>query len=170
MKDLIRIGRLRALLCFSLSVLMAFFCASDAWARDLEQAEIEEGYRSGWDHIEISISSQHVIHYVKGEIHCESDCVTGTRGSKDTPVGLFHITEKLPGTYLQPRGGSKVWVDRWMRLTSDGVGLHDATWRSAFGGDIYTRSGSHGCINLPKDFAFALYNEVPRGYPVLIEP
>ena len=49
---------------------------------------------------------------------------------------------------------------RWMRLTNSGIGLHDATWRGRFGGAIYERDGSHGCINLPKTFAYELYDFV----------
>lgn len=49
-----------------------------------------------------------------------------------------------------------------------GVGLHDAKWRSRFGGGIYENDGSHGCINLPAAFAEQLFNKVRRGTPVII--
>ena len=50
-----------------------------------------------------------------------------------------------------------------------GVGLHDLN-RSAYGGDIYMYNGSHGCINLPVDFAKQLFDVVSVGIPVLIIP
>ena len=40
-----------------------------------------------------------------------------------------------------------------------GIGFHDASWRSKFGGTIYQYSGSHGCINLPVDKAKLLYEK-----------
>jgi lipoprotein-anchoring transpeptidase ErfK/SrfK len=46
-------------------------------------------------------------------------------------------------------------------------GMHDATWRSEFGGDIYLTNGSHGCLNLPLDKAAELYNYLYTGYPVI---
>ena len=48
-----------------------------------------------------------------------------------------------------------------------GIGLHDANWRSKFGGTIYQNSGSHGCVNLPPDKAAALYDLVYTGIPVI---
>lgn len=158
------------ILCFVLALSLALIYPKQAIAWDPDPALQEEGCGSGRDYILVSISKQHVYHYKGGEIHCESDCVTGTQGQKDTPLGSFKITEKIPGTYLKPKGGTPVWVNRWMRITSDGVGLHDAPWRSAFGGGIYTARGSHGCINLPSDFAYRLYTEVHVGYPVTIVP
>ena len=41
-----------------------------------------------------------------------------------------------------------------------GIGFHDATWRSAFGGNIYEYSGSHGCVNLPPNAAKSLYGKI----------
>lgn len=42
-------------------------------------------------------------------------------------------------------------VKYWMQVTSSGVGFHDATWQTAFGGTLYQipGTGSHGCINMP---------------------
>ena len=123
----------------------------------------------GSDYVEVDIGAQKVYHVAGGAVHCQSDCVTGTAGRKDTPRGAFYISEKLPGTKLKPKGSTTaVWVDRWMRVTWDGVGLHDAPWRGAFGGGIYLSNGSHGCINLPPAYAFSLYDEVPAGTPVVI--
>lgn len=47
--------------------------------------------------------------------------------------------------------------------------MHDLG-RSAYGGDIYMYNGSHGCINLPYDFAESLFNAVDIGMPVVIIP
>lgn len=118
-------------------------------------------------YIEVSIAKQHLWYYVNGKLKMESNVVTGTRGSHDTPRGIFYISEKIPGKYLTG-DNYKTWVNRWMRLTNRGVGLHDAYWRSSFGGSIYTRSGSHGCVNLPKDFAVRLYDSVDRKTAVVI--
>ena len=54
-----------------------------------------------------------------------------------------------------------------MPFTWDGQGLHDASWRSSFGGSIYSYNGSHGCVNLPVSFASQLYEEAKTGTPVI---
>lgn len=119
-------------------------------------------------YIEVSISDQHVWHYVNGELCCESDCVTGdTTKGRGTPTGVFYVTEKINGKYLKGANYT-TWVNKWMRLTNSGVGLHDAYWRSNFGGNIYKGNGSHGCVNLPKNYAYSLYDEIEVGTPVVI--
>ena len=45
--------------------------------------------------------------------------------------------------------------------------MHDASWRSSFGGNIYKTNGSHGCINLPPSVAQELYSYVEKGTPVI---
>ena len=45
--------------------------------------------------------------------------------------------------------------------------MHDATWRSEFGGTIYKTGGSHGCINLPHSVAKKIYENISAGMPVL---
>ena len=48
-------------------------------------------------------------------------------------------------------------------------GLHDATWRSYFGGTIYEYDGSHGCINMPLSVARRLYETIKVGTMVRIQ-
>ena len=49
----------------------------------------------------------------------------------------------------------------WMPFNG-GIGLHDASWRSKFGGEIYKNSGSHGCVNLPRSVAETIYNNIDK--------
>ena len=46
--------------------------------------------------------------------------------------------------------------------------LHDASWRSRFGGDIYQYAGSHGCVNLPGDKAKELFGLCKVGDVVVV--
>lgn len=109
-------------------------------------------------YVEVSITEQHLWFYKDGELVMNSPVVTGTKGKHDTPKGVYFISEKVNGKNL--RGADYVtWVNKWMRITNRGHGLHDAYWRKAgtFGGNTYKSNGSHGCINLPKSFAYKLY-------------
>ena len=114
-------------------------------------------------YVDVDIENQVMTYYENGSIRLQSPCVTGnTSRGCSTPVGTYSIYMKTPGKYLVGPTWN-VWVDRWMRFTAGGVGLHDASWRSAFGGSIYKTNGSHGCVNLPHDVALQLYDMVSNG-------
>jgi lipoprotein-anchoring transpeptidase ErfK/SrfK len=55
-----------------------------------------------------------------------------------------------------------------MRITYTGVGFHDASWQSSFGGSRYKTNGSHGCINLPVNIAKQLIDIVYVDEPVIV--
>ena len=110
-------------------------------------------------YIEVDKKLQHVFVYENGRLIMDDDCVTGLPPRRSTPAGVYYITEKMKNKVLRGQGYAS-FVNRWMRITNGGIGLHDATWRGRFGGDIYKRDGSHGCINLPKAFAYELYDYV----------
>lgn len=122
----------------------------------------------GDTYIEISIESQHLWFYKDGELISETDIVTGDAYKRrDTPTGVYFISERINGKYLT--GDTyRTWVNKWMRLTNTGIGLHDASWRGRFGGSVYKGNGSHGCINLPKQYAYDLFEQVYTKMPVII--
>lgn len=56
-----------------------------------------------------------------------------------------------------------------MPFKGNSVGLHDASWQSAFGGQRYASGyGSHGCINLPTGAAGDLYGLIEVGDVVVV--
>lgn len=119
-------------------------------------------------YIELSIADQHLWVYQDGNMIMETDVVTGDCTKKrDTPTGCYFISECINGKYLTG-DNYKTWVNKWMRLTNQGVGLHDAGWQPYFGGSRYKGHGSHGCINLPPKFASTLFDTVSRGWLVVI--
>ena len=59
-------------------------------------------------------------------------------------------------------------MNYWMPFLGNAYGLHDASWRSRFGGSIYSYAGSHGCINLPREKAAELFDLVNVGDKVNI--
>ncbi len=122
----------------------------------------------GGTYVEISIPKQHLWYYKDYQLAGEADVITGLpNGERNTPVGIYYISECIKGKYLVG-DDYKTWVNFWMRLTNKGVGLHDAVWQHAFGGDLYYSKGSHGCINLSYDVAQWLFYESYVGMPVII--
>lgn len=59
-------------------------------------------------------------------------------------------------------------VSYWLPFIGNQIGLHDASWRGAFGGQIYIWSGSHGCVNMPVKYAKTVYENVDVGTPVVV--
>ena len=129
----------------------------------------------GGTYVEIDIDNQTVYYYEDGQCLVETPCVTGTVSvpRRSTPTGVFHIYDKQRSRTLygdiQPDGsyGYASFVNYWMRFCG-GCGLHDATWRDSFGGDIYWDSGSHGCVNLPYEAAAQMYEIVEEGTPCIV--
>ncbi len=120
----------------------------------------------GDSYVEIDLVNQKVWLYKDGEKLLETDCVTGTYGTdRQTPGGVYDINAKRSPAVLRGPGYESP-VSYWMPFNG-GIGLHDATWRSTFGGEIFKTNGSHGCINLPLDMAEKIYETVTVGYPVV---
>lgn len=132
---------------------------------------IQVGSQSDMDesnYIMISIKEQKLWYYKNSKLFLSSDVVTGTKGVHDTYKGRFRIKNRVAGTYLVGVD-YKSWVDYWMLFDSKHqIGLHDATWRSKFGGDIYKTSGSHGCVNMPYSKAKKIFNNVEVGTLVIV--
>ena len=120
----------------------------------------------GDSYVEINLTAQHLFLYQNGECVLESDFVSGnaSRGN-DTPTGIYGITYKERNATLNGETYSTP-VSFWMPFNNN-VGMHDATWRSEFGGNIYLTNGSHGCINLPYSIAQEIYGYVEKNTPVI---
>lgn len=120
----------------------------------------------GDSYIEIDLTLQHVWVYKDGKLVIDTDCVTGNSSRNyDTPTGIYQITYKERGATLVGENYSSD-VEYWMPFWYN-VGLHDASWRSSFGGKIYKTSGSHGCVNLPPSAAKTIFENIEKGTPVV---
>ena len=143
-----------------------------------EPVYAQEGW--GWEndgfgstYIEVDLALQRLWYYQNGEILLTCPIVSGCVATKHyTATGAYQIVYMARDVVL--KGGSKKkktyyesHVDYWMPFYAD-YGLHDADWRSSFGGSIYLRDGSHGCVNMPPASAAQLYNLVSTGTPVIV--
>lgn len=132
-----------------------------------------KGYtRNGRDdicgnYVEADLTQQHLWFYVNGELVVETDFVSGLpTEERETVTGVFMIPYKTSPEVLE----GDTWreeVTYWMPF-HDGQGLHDAPWRSEFGGTIYQTNGSHGCINLPPEAAKIIYDNMQERFPIFL--
>lgn len=122
---------------------------------------IEENY------VEVDIHNQ-VMTYVKnGEILVTTDVVTGNTWGYPTPTGLYKVENKDVNCWLSGEDYN-VHVDYWVGFVGFTYGLHDADWRTKFGGDNYVMNGSHGCVNTPKEPMSVIHANIEIGIPVLV--
>ncbi|MBR4513413.1 MAG: L,D-transpeptidase family protein [Lachnospiraceae bacterium] len=129
---------------------------------------MDENGDIGNTYVEVDLSGQHVWMYVNGTIVAEADCVSGMYPSMTTPAGIYPIDHKSsPAKLVGENKEYETVVQYWIQFYP-GIGLHDATWRGAFGGNIYTYDGSHGCVNLPYDAVATMYEYAEDGMPVIL--
>jgi len=116
----------------------------------------------------VDIDNQRLTLYENNRIVVETDVVTGTLGVFDTPTGMYYIKNKVTNTSLKSeKYGYDQPVDYWMPFNG-GIGLHDADWRSKFGGEIYVKDGSHGCVNIPPKYADDVFDNVDYKTRVIV--
>ncbi len=135
-------------------------------------AYLQQGYVRGLDdiggtYIEVDMTEQHLYYYVDGELQLDTDIVTGNLSTRHgTPQGINFVYNKQRDRILRgPDYASP--VKYWMPVKGS-IGIHDADWRSKFGGTIYKTNGSHGCINIPPKVMPDIYEMTEIGTPVIM--
>ncbi len=118
----------------------------------------------GDTYIEVDIGQQKMFYYRDGELYLETDVVTGK--NKATREEVCYVYAKQKNRVLKGPGYASP-VKYWMPV-SGGIGIHDASWRDEYGGDIYIKNGSHGCINTPLEIVEKMYEVMEIGTPCII--
>lgn len=121
----------------------------------------------GSTYVEIDMGEQMMYYYVDGVQKIATPIVTGNTSRRmGTPSGVNYVYAKQTNRILKGPGYAS-HVDFWMPVKGN-IGIHDAAWRSKYGGTIYQTNGSHGCINTPRDAMVQMYESVEVGTPVVM--
>ena len=135
--------------------LMAVLAAGESTTREPVYSQTAASHKApdyGNSYVEVNLTAQHLFLYKDGEKILESDFVSGNVSKNyTTPPGLFGLTYKQKDAVLRGEGYASP-VKFWMPFNG-GIGFHDASWRSTFGGTIYKTNGSHGWVNMPYEAA-----------------
>ncbi len=120
----------------------------------------------GDSYVEINLTRQYLWYYKKGKLITHGAVVTGNpnRGN-GTVVGVYMLNYKQKDADLIGEN-YQVKVTYWMPFYGN-IGLHDARWRHAFGGEIYKTRGTHGCVNAPYSLAKTVYENIEEGTPFI---
>ena len=132
----------------------------------VEAAKYKEMNDFGDTFIEISLDEQHLWYYVDGEIFVDTPITSGSLYHGGTDPRVVFVYTKIPNKWLTgPTWHS--FVKYWVAIQG-AIGIHDASWRSKYGGDEYKYNGSHGCINTPLEAMEKIYVNVEIGTPVIV--
>lgn len=152
--------------------LLEALCLEQVQTQAHVPAYSQQGYVRGLDdiggtYIEIDMTEQKMYYYAEGELELETDIVTGDTGRRmGTPQGINYVYAKQRNRTLRGPDYAS-FVKYWMPVKGN-IGIHDASWRSKFGGQIYKTNGSHGCINTPTSIMSQLYDMAEIGTPVIM--
>lgn len=134
--------------------------AYEGWSRDTNDI--------GYTYVEIDLTNQWMVFYKDGNPIVSTPVVTGNPNiaGMETPTGCFAIDAmKSPSVLTGEDYAAEVTY--WMPFCGN-VGIHDATWRTEFGNNLYMLEGSHGCVNTPYDQAEIIYQNIGIGAPVVV--
>lgn len=120
----------------------------------------------GNTYVEIDYTNQHLWYYQDGSLIADCDIVSGKIvNGNGSPDGFYKIVYKQsPATLVGEDYQSDV---TYFMPFAYNIGLHNASWRSSFGGNIYINKGSHGCVNCPFDVVQKIYQNIKVGTPVV---
>lgn len=143
---------------------------------------LDEGDKTIWDserekatstnkQIIVDRSTQTLFAYEGDNLFMVEKISTGLELTP-TPRGEFTIFKKTPSRYMQgplPGLASDQYYDLpgvpWnLYFTHEGAVIHGAYWHDSFGTNY-----SHGCVNLPPDRAYELYNWAELGTKVIVK-
>lgn len=127
------------------------------------------GVKGTW--IEVCIKTQTLKMYVHNKLYVKTSVVTGNVGPRHTKKGHHKVMQKQSKARLKGEYNGEKWdvvVNCWLGFTGDGQGIHDSTWRSAYGGSIYKYDGSHGCVNVALGPMKKIFKKAYVGMPVIV--
>lgn len=120
--------------------------------------------------IEVDISDQMLYYYENDVLILSSPIVSGNPDITDETIhGHYTVQRMSRNTQLMGRDYLED-VAYWIGFDETGrvYGIHDASWRDAFGGDIWLTDPSRGCVNMPTDKVAQLYSYIDIGTEVYV--
>jgi len=129
--------------------------------------------------ITVSVQGQRLTAYEGGRVVVDTPVTTG-RPALATDIGAMRVLRKDAPWTMQspwPKGSPEWYPDTVVQMvvwfTSNGEGLHDASWQptATLGpGSQFGPFASHGCIHLPLAAIRTLFDWAPIGTPVVVYP
>lgn len=117
-------------------------------------------------YVEVDVDNQQMTFFKDGAVVVNTDVVTGYPWGFWTPPGLYAVQNKDTDCWLKG-DDYNVFVKYWVGFHG-AYGIHDASWRTIFGGQKYRSDGSHGCVNTPEEAMEKIFAQIEVGVPVVV--
>jgi L,D-transpeptidase catalytic domain len=127
----------------------------------------------------VSVQQQRLVAYDGGRVLVDT-AVTSGRPALATDIGAMRVMRKDSPWTMQspwPKGSPEWYPDTAVQMvvwfTSNGEGLHDASWQpdETLGpGSQFGPFASHGCIHVPLAAVRTIFDWAPIGTPVVVYP
>ena len=157
--------RLPVRLLLGIALCIVLFCTAHT-ARAAAPAAPPAMHQGHW--VLVNLATQHLYAYDGATLVRDTAVSTGVAGH-ETPVGSFTIQRRFLSQEMKGPGYDLPNVPYVQYFGNDslswqqGYSLHGTYWHHNFGHVM-----SHGCVNLPTDFASWLWNWANVGTPVEI--
>lgn len=123
----------------------------------------------GNSYIEINISEQKLWLYLDGDLILNSDIVSGTKNAGHlNPSGVYKVYDMKRDSILTGPGEDKEGEVQYAIFFDNKKAMHDTTLRTEYGGDIYIKDGTSGCINVPLNIVKSIYEIIDKNFPIVI--
>lgn len=123
-------------------------------------------------YVEVDLTNQHLWYYKNGKVVRECDIVSGyPNAERMTYPGVYQLWMKETNKNMKGStsdGSYESFCSYWNYISQNSIGIHDATWQSAFGGDRYKYYGSHGCVGISLADAQYFHDVIPIGTMVVM--
>lgn len=139
----------------SVMVEAPFYCTKDG-----------EPFSISGTYVEVDVDNQQMTYYENGEVVVNTPVVTGYPWGHWTPPGLYAVQNIDVDQWLYGEDYT-VFVEYWIGFHG-AYGIHDASWRTIFGGKKYLSDGSHGCVNTPTEAVSIIHERIEVGVPVVV--
>lgn len=132
----------------------------------IQRALSREENDIGDTYVEINITTQNLWFYKEGKLITQGSIVTGAPNKGySTSLGTYMLNYKEKDSVLRGQN-YEAKVTYWMPFNGN-IGIHDASWRYSFGGEIYKTNGTHGCVNSPIYLAKTIFDNIEEGTPII---
>ncbi|MGW0037187.1 L,D-transpeptidase [Gordonia sp. NPDC003376] len=125
-------------------------------------------------YIALADDATHTITWWKDGAVVKTMPISMGSNAHPTPNGVYHTKEKYRDMYMDSSTygvpvdsaeGYRTYVEYATRMSWDGIFIHAAPWSLAQQG---VSNVSHGCINVSTENGKWVYDNVPRGTPIVV--
>lgn len=163
-------ARMKAIRLFAVAAMATSSFLASTGAADAAPVATNTGWSA------VADDSSHTMTVWHGDQLVRTMPISMGRSKYPTPYGTYHTMEKYRnlimdsstiGIPVNSPDGYRTPVEYAIRMTSGGIFVHAAPWSVDEQGNTNV---SHGCINVSTDNARFLYNNLPQGTPIVVQP